>query len=194
MSIDIQEFNSIFKEFCNDISKRYSLNKDDLWNLLEGNKNNEDASRGSSEQHKQSEKTDTFDGKCKQIIASGKNKGKICGAKSSLGQYCKRHGKMALDMANLSTLTGNIKVTKTQTQMIELLNSSVPKKQTVLKKCSKGLFDEESEFVFDNDFNVIGKYTCLDQNKRKLTKLNRVDIEKCEQQVWNYLNSAIEKD
>lgn len=177
----------IFKNFSDSIAIRYSINNSDLWNFLNGNKNISSESCTS---------ISAFDGKCIQTISSGKNKGKICGAKASVGKYCKRHSKSAIDMANLSTITENPnkKVTKTQTQMIELLNSAIPKKQTVLKKCSKGLFDQDSEFVFDNDFNVIGKYTCPDPNKRKLTKLNRVDIEKCEQHVWNYLPSAVELD
>lgn len=180
------DLESIIKEFSDNIAIRYSINKTELWNFLNGNIKSDS-----------SENTESFNGKCIQPISSGKNKGKICGAKASVGKYCKRHSKIAMDIANLSTITqdnSNKKVTKTQAQMIELLNSAVPKKQTVLKKCSKGLYDQDSEFVFDNDFNVIGKYTCPDPNKRKITKLNRVDIEKCEQHVWNYLSTAVENE
>lgn len=132
--------------------------------------------------------------KCYHKFISGKNKGSQCASKPTANGYCSRHQSTFLKMnTGVGKLKNNKTITKTQQQIIDWLNTAVSQDVTKLKKRSKGLFNEETEFIFDEmddgDYIVQAKYI----NKKKCP-LSQADIEKCEKMGWMYNEDNIEEN
>ncbi len=135
--------------------------------------------------------TNTQSAGCLHKFISGKNRGSYCPTKAVANGYCPKHQSTFVKMnTGVGKLKTNTTITKTQQQIIDWLNTAVPKNITVLKKCSKGLFNEETEFIFEpvgDDYIVQGKYI----NKKK-HPLSYADVEKCEKMGWLYNEHNVE--
>ena len=128
---------------------------------------------------------------CMHTFIRGINKGKLCPSKAITNGFCSKH------INNSSIVIGNIlekqpvkrtkTMTKTQQDIINWLNTAVPQEETILKRCSKGLFNEDTEFIFDEEFIAIGKL-----NNNKIVKLNDFDVEICEKRGWKYDEKSVE--
>lgn len=130
---------------------------------------------------------------CMHKMISGKNKGKYCTSKAMENGYCGRHQNSA------STTVGRIatknkkagaqpkKMTKTQQDIIDWLNTAVPQQETVLSRTEHGLWHEDTDIIFDENFIAIGHL-----NNGKVVLLLHSDVEKCERMGWKYDPERVE--
>jgi hypothetical protein len=135
---------------------------------------------------------DNKNGMCMFIQNRGKDKGKRCSANANENGYCQKHqGKESVIISNITKKKTNEpkQLTKTELDIINWFNTAIPNKQVYLKKCSKGLINEDTEFIFTNDYIVIGK-----KNGKDIAKLNNADIEVCENNGWKFDINCIETD
>ncbi len=130
---------------------------------------------------------------CMHKMIRGKNKGNLCPNKALDNGYCGKHQNSASTIVGTIVRKTNTKkingMTKTQLQIIEWLNTAVPQEETVLKKKSKGLLHEETDIIFDDDHQVIGKL-----NNDRIVKLSHFEVELCEKRGWKYDTKAVEED
>ena len=136
--------------------------------------------------------------RCLHLFISGNNAGSQCTAKPTFNGYCSKHQGTYLKLnSGVAKLKTNKTLTKTQQDIINWLNTAVPKDVTKLKKRSKGLFNEETEFIFDEIENDNGEINYIVQGKyinKKITPLSISDVEKCEKMGWKYNKDNIEPD
>lgn len=165
------------KKFLKDIADHYDLDYDELLNFV-------DSIDDTGVKHNM--------GTCPYVISRGINKGKLCEKKALDNGYCGKHYNQATTTANklaFKKSPDKPKMTKTQAQIIEWLNTATPKEETVLKKRSKGLVHEATDLVFNDDFMVIGRL-----NKGCINKLSHFEVEICEKHGWYYDETMIESD
>lgn len=132
---------------------------------------------------------------CMHLFKKGNNAGKYCTSKPTENGFCSKH--QCKESAIIDSINGDsnirpIKTTKTTKAEIDIINwfnTAIPNKKVYLKKCSKGLINEDTEFIFTTDFIVIGK-----KNGLKIAKLNTADIEVCENNGWKFDNNCIENE
>lgn len=169
----------LFHNFLCTISDHYDIDYDELCTFVD--------TVNFTSQNKDETKKNT----CLHIMSSGKNKGKPCPSKALDNGYCRKHQATAgVTGGTLSKKTVKTKeMTKTQLQIIDWLNTAVPNEETVLKRRSKGLLNEETDILFNDDHVVIGK---LDD--KKIEKLSAFEIEICEKHGWQYKDGIIESD
>ena len=167
----------ILKNFLREIADHYKLDYDELLNFV-----------------------DSIDDKgvqqnmatCAYVISRGVNKGQHCPKKALDNGYCGKHYNQATTTANKLAAKKAVdkpKMTKTQQQIIEWLNTATPKEETVLKKRSKGLVHEGTDLVFNEEFMVIGRL-----NKDGINKLSHFEVELCEKHGWCYDETMIESE
>ena len=169
----------IFKRFLEAIADQYSIDLDELCAFV----NSIDLETG-----KEVEKVMT----CMHKITRGANRGQFCPVKAMSNGYCGKHqgsASTAITRATKTVVEKKPKMTKTQQQIIEWLNTATPKEETVLKKTSKGLIHEETELVFDEEYMVIGRL-----NNDKINKLAHFQVELCEKHGWYYDETMVESD
>ena len=130
-------------------------------------------------------------GKCSVKIMSGKRKGELCNASALENGMCKRHckSKIISDLNNgkigdqiLSVGKKEPKVaqiTKTQQKKIDELNTAV-KHDDVLIKTDIGLLHTNTQFIFNENFRVLGK-KCASGN---IIELTSSDVEICDKNGW----------
>lgn len=168
MNLDKKKLIEHFDTFLFQISETYNINFIELKNI---------GSDGAPRE-------------CLHRFISGKNKGKGCPSLATENGYCSKHQKTFLKQnTGVAQVKKNKHLTKTQQDIIEWLNTAVPQDVTILKKRSKGLFNESSEFLFDQDYVVQGKYI-----NKKVCLLSISDIEKCEKMGWSYNPKNVEHD
>lgn len=165
------------KAFLKQIADHYGIDYDELLNFVE-NIDDKGVSQSS--------------GSCLYVITRGKNKGQRCPKKALDNGYCGTHYGHATNTANVlaaKKVVEKPKMTKTQAQIIEWLNTATPKEETVLKKRSKGLLHEATDLIFNEDFMVIGRL-----NKDGINKLSHFEVELCEKHGWYYDETMIESE
>jgi hypothetical protein len=140
---------------------------------------------------------------CMYLFKKGNNAGKYCTSKPTENGYCGKH--QCKESAIIDSINGDsnispkktTKTTKAEIDIINWFNTAIPSKTVHLKKCSKGLINEDTEFIFTRvernnnktDYIVIGK-----KNGEKISKLNTADIEICENNGWKFDTTCIEDE
>jgi hypothetical protein len=140
---------------------------------------------------------------CLAVLKTGPNKGTKCNGKPIKAGYCSKHQKCV--SVTLSTILdkraeknqgpeniikkkqANGALTKTQLNILSMLNTAVPHEPTILKRIPQGLINEETDIVFDENFFVIGLL-----NKGKITTLGKTQVEICEKNGWKYNFNIVE--
>jgi len=118
---------------------------------------------------------------CAKIFVAGKNKGNRCPKIPVANQlFCSAH----------APKTGPGSATaKAADKINELKSTAVPQTPTVLKRTKKGLLHEDTEIIFNESFEVIGR---LENGKIKC--LTFTDADYCEKMGWQYDIENVEKD
>lgn len=130
---------------------------------------------------------------CMHKMLNGVNKGNFCQSNALENGYCGKHQKSASSIIGTivaKTANTNTKIkgmTKTQMNIIEWLNTAVPQTESVLKRHSKGLHHEETDIIFNEEFQVIGKL-----ENDKIVKLSNFEVEICEKRGWQYELDSVE--
>ena len=177
-----RRLDTVFRDFLQRIAEHYNLDYDELCKFSDSLDLNVNQKRSIT---------------CMHVMTRGINKGKSCPSKALDNGYCGKHQgsatnameKVMKKTTGKTTTTKAKGMTKTQQQIIDWLNTAVPQKETVLKKRSKGLFHEDTEIIFDDDFVAIGK-----MSNGEIVKLAHYDVEICERQGWQYDEDAVEDD
>lgn len=174
MNIKMNLDNSIkicLRDFINKIADHYNINHSELEKLLVGNKKM----------------------KCLHIMTNGKNKGSSCTATALENGYCAKHQGDTIPKESFTKEKSSVSgMTKTQLKIIELLNTAVPQKETILKRIKDRpgkYINEETELLFNKELVVEGKLI-----NDTVYELSEFDIELCERYGWRYLESAIKDD
>jgi len=124
---------------------------------------------------------------CQHRMANGKNKGQFCTKKPLQNGYCNKHQIIALKLetnTNTKSDAANIKITKTQEQIIQLLKTPNPSnnnEKVQLVKHALGNFEPITGFMLNDDFCVIGKLVNTD-----LVPLNDNDKDLCDVKCWDF--------
>jgi len=164
-----KEVQKVIEDFLYAISENYNISYEDLHQLsFDGTKVKND--------------------KCPYKLTRGKNKGNMCGAKTMDNGYCGKHQNQLGGLTNGTKKPGK-KVTKTELDIQTWLSAAVPKDEVVLKRCSKGLIHEDTEYIFNEDYIVIGV-----KSGKGMIKLAHTDVEYCERHGWEYAESQVETD
>jgi len=170
---------TVLNGFIFDISKNYNINYNDVCAFLNAN-----------------DITDNKNQKCQYIISKGINKGTNCPVKPSHNGFCGKHqSTTTIVMDNIMNkqvsklVKKPLAMTKTQLDIIDWLNTAVPQEETILKKCSKGLFNEDTEIIFNDNYLAIGKL-----NNNKIEKLSRFEVEICEKRGWKYDETTVDSE
>lgn len=77
---------------------------------------------------------------------------------------------------------------KHKTTAQELLNSLIIQKKTKLYRTEHGLFEPQTELVFNESFEVIGKL-----KKNQVVQLNSIDTRKCDTFGYVYSNNVVQE-
>jgi hypothetical protein len=161
--------NVLFCDFLGSIAQHYSINHNELIALVS---------------------TININRECLHIMTNGKNKGKQCPGKILDNNFCKKHQRDAGIVAGLfDKVVKTPEITKTQKQILEWLETAIPNQETILKRHTIGLIDENTDIIFNDDYVVIGKL-----NNGTLGKLSDHDINICEKQGWQYSEDIIEQE
>jgi len=120
---------------------------------------------------------------------------KRCGKKIYKDSFCKEHYESIeshkIDNLNYGIVKSNKqqKKEKDRLKIDELMNKVIIQKPVKLYRHELGLLEKESEFIFNNDFQVIGKL-----NGTELSKLTTYDANKCEMYGYVYSMSIVDKE
>lgn len=166
-------FTILLKNFIHTISKEFKIKNDDVLKIASV-----------------SEKVNTKI--CMHRLTSGKNKGQNCKSKPMNNGYCSKHQKsdvaMKLDsLLQTKTREKIPKITATRQKLLDLMETAVSQRETVLHRTKDGLLNKETDILFDETFMVIGK-----MNGDAIVKLSEFDLEICERHGWKYSKDCIE--
>ena len=172
---------TIFRGFLHNIANHYKLDFNELCTFVETT----DFTSATTEPQSRT---------CMHRMTRGINKGNLCSKKALENGYCGRHQNSAsITIGNIigkretKNSTKPKKMTKTQLQIIDWLNTAVPQEETVVKKRSKGLLHEETDIIFSDNFIALGRL-----EGSEIVKLTSFEVEICEKHGWKYDENAIE--
>lgn len=174
-------------DFTKQVSEKHDINIDELTDFINVLAVSQDEDGGIEISRIESEKNSMT---CMYRLSRGKNKGKLCPKKALVNGFCGTHQQHTnFEIQNLTKKSGVGKpkpMSKTQLQIIEMLNTAVPQAETVLKRHELGLHHEETDIMFDENFMVIGRLS-----GKNIVKLSDYELNLCETNGWKYLEEAI---
>lgn len=177
----------ILFDFAEQLSEKYELNIGELTDFINVLAVSQDEDGDVKISRVEPEKKSMT---CMYKLSRGKNKGKLCPKKALDNGFCGTHQQHAsFEIQSLTKKTGLGKpkpMSKTQLQIIEMLNTAVPQTETVLKRHPLGLHHEETDLMFDENFMVIGRV-----NGSKIVELSDFELNQCETNGWKYLEEAV---